>query len=117
MVRKKVLESRGLPSDLNEDSSLQVDRSEQQWVDFLDEGVVPVRDGRYEPLVAVYPRAARAEAAARLARGELALQAFMHAGLAAGWLRSRPVTAVEEPLFANWNRPEDVGATPAQFLR
>lgn len=44
VIRKKVLESRGLPSDLNEDSSLQIDRAEQQWTDFIDEGVVPVID-------------------------------------------------------------------------
>ena len=73
-----------------------------------DVGVVPLRDGRYEPLVAVYPRAALGEASARLGRGEFALQAFVRAGLAAGWLRGHHVTPAEEPLFMNWNRPEDI---------
>lgn len=40
VIRKKILESRGLPSDLNEDSNLQIDCAEQTWTDFIDEGVV-----------------------------------------------------------------------------
>ncbi len=73
-------------------------------------GVVPVIDGRFEPLVAVYPRRAHAEAELRLGRGELALQAFVRAGLTAGWLRPRPVHPAEQRLFTNWNRPEDLMA-------
>lgn len=73
-----------------------------------DCGVVPVIGDRFEPLVAVYPRRAHAEAELRLGRGELALQAFVRAGLAGGWLRSRAVAPAEERLFTNWNRPEDL---------
>ena len=71
-------------------------------------GVVPVLAGRFEPLVAVYPREAHPEAVARLSRGELALQSFVRAGLAAGWLRESGVPVVEEICFTNWNRPEDL---------
>lgn len=71
-------------------------------------GVVPVRRGRLEPLVAVYPRVARAEALARLERGELAMQPFVRAGLAAGWLREHVVAGDEERCFVNWNRPVDL---------
>ena len=71
-------------------------------------GVVPVIGDRFEPLVAVYPRRAHAEAELRLQRGELALQPFVRAGIAAGWLRPYPVDAEAARLFANWNRPEDL---------
>ena len=71
-------------------------------------GVVPSRDGQHEPLVAVYPRAAAAEALARLGRGEFALRPFVRAGIAAGWLRERPVAADEDRFFTHWNRPEDL---------
>ncbi|HTH49835.1 MAG TPA: molybdenum cofactor guanylyltransferase [Candidatus Limnocylindria bacterium] len=75
-----------------------------------DCGVVPVIDGRFEPLVAVYPRLAHAEAEHRLQRHERALQDFVRAGVAAGWLRSRTVSAADQRLFTNWNRPEDLAA-------
>lgn len=71
-------------------------------------GVVPLRGGLAEPLVAIYPQTALAEIQRRLQRRELALQPLVRAGLAAGWLRGLPVPAADEPLFANWNRPEDV---------
>jgi molybdopterin-guanine dinucleotide biosynthesis protein A len=71
-------------------------------------GVVPLHDGVAEPLVAIYPRQARAEITARLASRELALQPFVRAGLAAGWLRELPVESAGLHLFANWNRPEDI---------
>ena len=71
-------------------------------------GVVPSRNGRHEPLVAVYPRAAAVEALARLGRGEFALRPFVQAGIAAGWMRERPVAADEDRFFTNWNRPEDL---------
>jgi molybdopterin-guanine dinucleotide biosynthesis protein A len=71
-------------------------------------GVVPVLGDRFEPLVAVYPRRAHAEAELRLQRGERALQPFVRAGIAAGWLRPYPVSAEEARLFTNWNRPKDL---------
>lgn len=44
IVRRKMLEGYGLQADLNEDSTLQMDRAEQIWVDFIDKGVVPTID-------------------------------------------------------------------------
>lgn len=41
---KRMLELRGLPTDINQDLNYQVDRANQQWVDFRDDGVVPVVD-------------------------------------------------------------------------
>ncbi len=77
-------------------------------------GVVPSRNGQHEPLVAVYPRAAAAEALARLGRGEFALRPFVQAGIAAGWMRERPVASDEDQFFTHWNRPEDL---PPSHLR
>jgi hypothetical protein len=34
----------GLPTDINEDSSLQIDKAKQQWVDFVDDSIIPVID-------------------------------------------------------------------------
>lgn len=41
---KRLLELRGLPTDVNEDLNLQVDLAKRQWVRFFDEGVMPVID-------------------------------------------------------------------------
>ena len=71
-------------------------------------GVVPVIGDRFEPLAAVYPRQAHAEAELRLLRGELALQPFVRAGIAAGWLRPYVVSEAEGRLFTKWTRPEDL---------
>lgn len=73
-----------------------------------DRGVVPVRDGRFEPLAAIYPRRALAEVQARLARRDLALQPLVRAGVAAGWLREFPVAPGHAGQFLNWNSPGDL---------
>jgi hypothetical protein len=44
VARKKILELRGLPTNINEDLNRQVDLAKQQWVEFADEGIVPVVD-------------------------------------------------------------------------
>jgi hypothetical protein len=41
---KKILEYRGLPTDVNEDLNRQVDIGKRQFVDFRDEGVIPTID-------------------------------------------------------------------------
>lgn len=41
---KKLLEYRGLPTDVNEDLNRQVDLAKKQWTDFMDQGIVPVID-------------------------------------------------------------------------
>ncbi|MCP4900232.1 MAG: hypothetical protein GY906_24940 [bacterium] len=44
LARKRILENMGLPTDINEDSNLQIDKAKQQWVDFVDDGTIPVID-------------------------------------------------------------------------
>jgi hypothetical protein len=43
-ARKRLLEIRGLPTDINEDESLQIDAAKRMWVEFTDDGRVPVID-------------------------------------------------------------------------
>jgi molybdenum cofactor guanylyltransferase len=68
-------------------------------------GVVPVRLGRYEPLIAVYPKEAFAMAVARLDRRELKLQGFAGELVAAGMARPWTVPPQMDDQFANWNSP------------
>jgi molybdenum cofactor guanylyltransferase len=72
-------------------------------------GAVPVREGHYEPLAAVYPQRARNAAVARLCRSELKLQDFVEELVCAGLLRSWPVPPQMDEQFTNWNSPNDVG--------
>lgn len=44
MARKKLLELMGLPTDVNEDTNLQIDHARRQWVDFVDNNQIPVID-------------------------------------------------------------------------
>jgi len=68
-------------------------------------GIVPVRQGRYEPLAAVYPQRAFVIAAARLERSELRLQEFVRELVAAGLVHPWPVPSQMGDQFANWNSP------------
>lgn len=43
-ARKRLLELRGLPTDVNEDLNRQVDLAKRQYVDFVDEGRIPLID-------------------------------------------------------------------------
>lgn len=67
-------------------------------------------DGRFEPLAAIYPRAALPEVARRLHAGPLSLQALAEALLAQGRLARVPLPAAESWRVANWNTPAEVGA-------
>jgi hypothetical protein len=44
LAKKKLLELRGLPTDVNEDTSLQIDHAKRIWADFVDEAKIPVVD-------------------------------------------------------------------------
>jgi molybdopterin-guanine dinucleotide biosynthesis protein A len=70
-------------------------------------GVVPVREGRYEPLIAIYPKRAFPIAAARLNRSELKLQEFVRELVGAGLVHPWPVPLQMEDQFANWNSPSE----------
>lgn len=44
LAKKRLLELRGLPTDVNEDTTLQIDHAKRVWSDFVDEQTVPVID-------------------------------------------------------------------------
>jgi molybdenum cofactor guanylyltransferase len=69
-------------------------------------GVVPIRQGHYEPLAAVYPREVLPIAQARIRRGELKLQEFVRELVVTGLVRPWRVPPEMDDHFANWNWPE-----------
>jgi molybdopterin-guanine dinucleotide biosynthesis protein A len=71
-------------------------------------GVIPDRNGTYEPLAAVYPREALPEAEAALRAGTLSLQPLLRELLARGRLITDPVEPEEARLFLNVNAPADL---------
>jgi len=87
-------------------------RIEPAWFERLKSQCVPSvgavgqREGFYEPLAAIYPRELAREAAARLVRGEYALQRFIAA--ASGAMKTIEIGATEAVWFANWNECGDV---------
>lgn len=70
-------------------------------------GLVPRRDGRWEPLAAVYPAAIGPLIDEQIAAGRLSLQALCDRAAAAGLLDALEVPAERAALFANLNTPED----------
>ena len=71
-------------------------------------GAVVKKDGYFEPLAAVYPRAMLPLAEEQLAAGRLAMQDFIRRGMERGVMRCVAV-AVAAEWFVNWNAPGDVG--------
>lgn len=71
-------------------------------------GVVPLCDGRPEPLAAIYPRACARRLPELLASGRGAMRDLIEPAAAAGELHLWPVPAAAWPAFANWNRPDDL---------
>lgn len=73
-------------------------------------GVVPWRrGGRPEPLCAIYPREVLPEARELLAHGHNAVTGLAATAGSLGLIRTLAIEADDEPLFVNWNRPEDAG--------
>jgi molybdopterin-guanine dinucleotide biosynthesis protein A len=66
-------------------------------------GTVPIKEGRYEPLVAVYPKQAFAVAVARIERSDLKLQDFVRQLVSLGLVGSLLVSPEMNGLFSNWN--------------
>ncbi len=62
----------------------------------------------WEPLCAVYPRAACAAFEAAMAAGRLSLQALVEQGVREGWMTEAAGPA-DARVLANWNSPGDVG--------
>ena len=72
-------------------------------------GVVAIHeDGKLEPLVAVYPKAALAPAEGLLQSGERRLSVFVEGLERAGLISKLKLPADVAPQFANWNSPTDV---------
>ena len=71
-------------------------------------GAVPRGPTRYEPLVAVYPRAAVRMANAALDAGQLRLQGFVDELVRAALVEPYPIRAGDLRLFRNWNTPRDL---------
>jgi molybdopterin-guanine dinucleotide biosynthesis protein A len=71
-------------------------------------GVVPVNDGRFEPLCAIYPHEAAPLAAAALDRGELSLQNLVKALHLKQQIQTYPLSEAEQPFFLNVNTPSDL---------
>lgn len=70
-------------------------------------GVVPSFANRYEPLAAIYPKAAISAARASLASGDLVLQRFVQAAATAGFVEVWELSEADSLVLVNWNRPED----------
>ena len=73
-------------------------------------GIVPVRDGQLEPLVACYPKLAHDVVAAMLREQQLAARELAERCVARGLVAAVEVPGQLEACFANWNTPEDVVA-------
>lgn len=71
-------------------------------------GVVPMVDGRPEPLAAIYPCGCAGRLPGLLRTGRGAMRDLIEPAAAAGELQLWPVPAAWVPAFTNWNRPEDL---------
>ena len=72
-------------------------------------GVIPVRGDLLEPLCAVYPAQAAAQAAAALKNGgDLSLRSFVQALRHENLMRTCQLTQSEWRFFRNMNTPEDL---------
>lgn len=71
-------------------------------------GAVPRGHTRYEPLAAVYPRAAAQIANAALDAGRLKLQGFVDELVRATLVEPYPLSAGDLRLFQNWNTMHDL---------
>jgi molybdenum cofactor guanylyltransferase len=74
-------------------------------------GVFPVqRNGRVEPLAAVYPAKALPVARSRLESGDGKLVTLLARLEGEGMMRRQIARSEDAPLFANWNSPSDISS-------
>ena len=71
-------------------------------------GVVPVREGRFEPLCAIYPRQAAVYAAEALTGEDVSLRSFVRRLQAEGLIQTMAVSAEDDRLYLNLNEPSDL---------
>jgi molybdopterin-guanine dinucleotide biosynthesis protein A len=68
-------------------------------------GVLPIIDGRAEPMAAIYPTSAHVDLVAALSGSEFSLQPITKKLIASGKLEPVPVAKAEEKFFRNLNEP------------
>jgi molybdopterin-guanine dinucleotide biosynthesis protein A len=73
-------------------------------------GVVPIANNRFEPLVAIYPKAALELAVAQLRKRDYVLQHFVELLLEHRLVTGYEVETSEQYQLENWNRPEDLSS-------
>jgi molybdopterin-guanine dinucleotide biosynthesis protein A len=78
-------------------------------------GVLPWLGDHAEPLPAIYPAEAQSIAAGLLEGGDVSLNTFTQALLAAGRMTRHAVAAADANLYANLNSPEDWGAVTSKL--
>lgn len=79
----------------------------------IERGAVAQRtDGSFEPLAAIYPRIALAEATQRLESEDRSLQSFVRSLVARRRLAVVPLGASSAWQVENWNEPGDIKAAP-----
>jgi len=71
-------------------------------------GIVPVRNGRLEPLAASYPRQAHSLVEEMLRGNQCVARDYVASCLKAGWITAASVPADHQSCFHNWNLPQDV---------
>ena len=70
-------------------------------------GCVPLDEKGFQPLVAVYPRAALPLAEQYLRNGQYSMQGFVEAAIAKDLIRPLEIQPSERVCFTNWNQPSD----------
>lgn len=70
-------------------------------------GVVPIRDGKMEPLAAIYLAGAAELARQQIAAGRRSARDFAAAACEAGWSVALPVPPPLAACLTNWNHPDD----------
>ena len=79
-----------------------------------ERGVLPMIDGRAEPLAAIYPQNAHIDFVAALSGTEFSLQSVTKNLTESGKLRPIPVIKKDEELFRSFNQPADFNAKVSQ---
>jgi molybdenum cofactor guanylyltransferase len=77
-------------------------------------GIVPVVKSRFEPLVALYPKAALSLAMRHLESGRYRMKDLAQDLVSSGLSLTYPVRSEDETLFVNWNTPGDLEQTTGQ---
>lgn len=75
-------------------------------------GVVPQRDGRWEPLAAIYPKRCHPFAFSLFTHRARAARDFVAECLHERAVKRWNVPASQAACFANWNRPDDLDPMP-----